>query len=228
MAERRPSAWPILFDLAIEILDRFREAQGFAPEWSFGGGTALMLQIDHRESHDIDIFLDDPQLLPFLNPETQNYAPSRAPDSHMSDGTRALKLVYEGAGEIDFICSPHITDNPVERHDVRGHDVAVEKPSEIIAKKIYFRGAMFQPRDMFDLAAVVAHYGNGYVIAALQQCGADRCATALATVERANPAFVQKVIGQLMYRESEEHLVTEAQGKSRLILELALSASRPS
>lgn len=30
-----------------------------------------MLQIDHRESDDIDIFLDDPQVLPFLNPETQ-------------------------------------------------------------------------------------------------------------------------------------------------------------
>lgn len=39
--------------------------------WSFGGGTALMLQIAHRESHDIDLFIDDPQILPFLNPETQ-------------------------------------------------------------------------------------------------------------------------------------------------------------
>jgi len=28
--------------------------------WTFGGGTALMLQIDHRESFDVDIFLDDP------------------------------------------------------------------------------------------------------------------------------------------------------------------------
>src|SRR5690606_10923434 len=67
--EHRASLWPILFDIAIEILDGFRETQGFAPQWSFGGGTALMLQIDHRESHEIDLFLDDPQVLPFLNPE---------------------------------------------------------------------------------------------------------------------------------------------------------------
>ena len=69
-AVHRPGPWPILFDIAVEILDGFREKQGFAPHWSFGGGTALMLQIDHRESHDIGLFLDDPQILPFLNPET--------------------------------------------------------------------------------------------------------------------------------------------------------------
>jgi hypothetical protein len=66
MPGRGHSQWPQLFDLAVDILDRFREAQGHTPGWSFGGGTALMLQIDHRESHDIDIFLDDPQILPFL------------------------------------------------------------------------------------------------------------------------------------------------------------------
>jgi hypothetical protein len=28
-----------------------------------GGGTAMMMQIDHRSSRDIDIFVSDPQLL---------------------------------------------------------------------------------------------------------------------------------------------------------------------
>ncbi|CUX65088.1 hypothetical protein AGR6A_Lc30003 [Agrobacterium sp. NCPPB 925] len=32
-----------------------------------------MLQINHRESFDIDIFIDDPQVLPYLNPTTQGY-----------------------------------------------------------------------------------------------------------------------------------------------------------
>ena len=32
-----------------------------------------MLQIDHRESHDIDLFLSDPQFLPYLNPETEGF-----------------------------------------------------------------------------------------------------------------------------------------------------------
>jgi hypothetical protein len=33
----------------------------------------MMLQIDHRESHDVDIFLPDPQLLPFLDPKLHDF-----------------------------------------------------------------------------------------------------------------------------------------------------------
>ncbi len=113
-----------------------------------------MLRIDHRESHDIDIFLDDPQLLPFFDPELQSYALSRQPDGSATDGARSLKLTYQDIGEIDFICCTSILDNPSTRKQVRGHDIDLESAAEIIAKKVYFRGGSFQPRDMFDLAAV--------------------------------------------------------------------------
>lgn len=73
----------------IELLAQLRERTGMRPAWSFGGGTALMLQINHRESHDIDVFIDDPQVLAYLNPETQEYPLSRLPDSYETDGTRA-------------------------------------------------------------------------------------------------------------------------------------------
>ncbi|WP_130220802.1 hypothetical protein [Bradyrhizobium genosp. SA-3] len=33
----------------------------------------MMLQIAHRESHDVDIFLCDPQSLPFLDPQKQDF-----------------------------------------------------------------------------------------------------------------------------------------------------------
>lgn len=33
---------------------------------TLGGGTALMLQIGHRDSRDIDLFLPDPQLLGWI------------------------------------------------------------------------------------------------------------------------------------------------------------------
>lgn len=68
MVERRPSQWLILLDLAIKIFDHFEKTVGSMPHWSFGGGTALMLQTDHRESHDIDIFIHDPQILLFATP----------------------------------------------------------------------------------------------------------------------------------------------------------------
>src|SRR3546814_12073265 len=85
-----------------------------------------MLQIDHRESHDIDLFLDDPQYLPFLNPETQGIKLERAPDSYQA-GTDALKLAYEELGEIDFICCDNILLDPTAATDVRGPAVPLEK-----------------------------------------------------------------------------------------------------
>src|SRR5690606_32176314 len=194
----RPSEWPALFDIAVQILDYAQAQIGFAPLWSFGGGTALMLQIDHRESHDIDLFLGDPQLLPYLNPETQAIPLARRPDSYSTEGTTVLKLAYKRTGEIDFIACADITDQPTETQDVRGHNVALETPAEIIAKKVYYRGWAIQPRDMFDIAAVAAHCGNDYAIAALQQAGRDKCETTLKMVEKLTPEFVQAINGQLL------------------------------
>jgi len=37
---------------------------------------------------------------------------------------------------------------------IRGREVDLETPAEIIAKKVYYRGDRMQPRDMFDIAAV--------------------------------------------------------------------------
>lgn len=223
--EGRPSQWPTLFDLAIAILDGFQETQGFRPSWSFGGGTALMLQIDHRESHDIDLFMDDPQVLPFLNPETRGYALSRTPDSYEGDGTRALKLVFADLGEIDFICCASIVEAPCEKRNVRGHEVLLETPAEIVAKKVWYRGGHFLPRDMFDMAAVAERLGTDYVLAALRECGKVRCKSALATIDAARPDFVQAAIGKLMYRDHTRQLITTAQDICRDMLERAVSGA---
>ena len=48
MHDGRPSEWPILFDIAAKILRHTEAVIGYAPIWGFGGGTAVMLQIDHR------------------------------------------------------------------------------------------------------------------------------------------------------------------------------------
>ena len=220
----RPSQWPVLFRLALDILARFEAAAGRAPRWSFGGGTALMLQIDHRESHDVDIFIDDPQNLPYLNPETQGYAVSRLPDGYSTDGASSLKLAFADLGEIDFICAGHLLDTPFRRTLVEEHAVDLETPAEIIAKKVFFRGARMQPRDMFDLAAVAERCGADYTVAALLACGHERCRSALATVDKSDPEFVRSVIGQLMYRETTAHLIPTAREITRDLLARALAA----
>ena len=69
--------------------------QEIIDHWTFGGGTAMMLQIGHRESHDVDIFLRDPQLLPFLDPEKQDFDFEIRPSDYGGDGTGFLKLAFE-------------------------------------------------------------------------------------------------------------------------------------
>ena len=58
--------WARLLRISRSMIQEVNSEQLLIDEWTFGGGTAMMLQIDHRESRDIDIFLADPQLLALL------------------------------------------------------------------------------------------------------------------------------------------------------------------
>lgn len=115
--------------------------------WTFGGGTAMMLQIDHRISHDVDIFLADPQVLPFLDPQNHDFNFEIRPADYKGDGARLLKLGFE-FGQIDFIVAPSLTSSPAMQATVEGEMVLLETIPEIIAKKIYHRGASIAPRDI--------------------------------------------------------------------------------
>lgn len=46
----------------------------------------MMIQIGHRESHDIDIFLDDPQLLGFIDPARSHLHFETMPSDYLGDG----------------------------------------------------------------------------------------------------------------------------------------------
>ncbi|MET7243867.1 nucleotidyl transferase AbiEii/AbiGii toxin family protein [Methylobacterium sp. EM32] len=181
-----------------------------------------MLQIDHRESHDIDLFLDDPQLLPFLNPTTQNYQIDKFPDEYQTDGSHVIKMFFENIGEIDFICCGSLTENPAYISEVDGRQVSLETPAEIIAKKIHYRGSRLQPRDMFDIAAVVQACGQDQVVGALRACGMDRCVDALAVADAMSPTFASNLMRQLLVREHNRHLLAEAQSMTRAVLRVAL------
>lgn len=182
-----------------------------------------MLQIDHRESHDIDLFLDDPQVMPFLNPGTQGYSLDHSPSGYEGDGSHVLKLTFGDVGEIDFICCASITEHPANKAIVRGRNVLLETPAEIVAKKIYYRGSRLQPRDMFDLTAVVEREGEAYVIAALRQCGRERCEFALRVADAMSPKLAVSIIGQLMYREYYAPLLREAQAVTQAALRASLA-----
>lgn len=219
-----PSRWPELFDMAMAIIDQ-ANAKGIGMHgWSFGGGTALMLQIKHRESHDIDLFIDDAQYLPYLNPETQDYHLALAPSDYETDGTRALKIVFDGIGEIDFICCDPVTEGPFVVSEIRGRNVRLETPAEILAKKVVFRGSHLQPRDMFDIAAVAQAMGTDYVVEACSRFP-DACLEALRVTESMSPKLVDAVTEKLLVYEGFLDLQGRAQMMAKEILAAAITRS---
>lgn len=218
MDDHPASKWADLFDQACHIIDQANSEITLIDSWTFGGGTALMLQIDHRESFDVDIFLDDPQLLPYLNPRTQGYTLDINPDGYETDGSRTLKIVFENVGEIDFICAPRLTDNPTVKAAVRGRDVLLETPAEIIAKKIYYRGAAMQPRDMFDIACVMRSHGLDYLNDALTPFR-GKCEAALKVARQMNPQFAETIMTRLLHRVGFSDVPLLAQAMTIQLLE---------
>jgi hypothetical protein len=144
--------WVQLFRVACAIIRQANSKQLVVDHWTFGGGTALMLQLDHRESHDIDIFLNDPQQLPFLDPQKQDFRFDIQLEDYEGDGVRSLRLVF-GIGEIDFIVASPLTSVPTIRRQIEGENVQLETIPEIITKKVFYRGSSIMPRDIFDIAA---------------------------------------------------------------------------
>jgi len=64
-----------------------------------------------------------------------------------------LKL-YFPEGEVDFVVSGPLTSHPTVTETLFGRRIEVETSAEIIAKKVWHRGAEFTARDLFDFALV--------------------------------------------------------------------------
>lgn len=220
-----PSRWTELFDVAVSIIVQANRDFDLVGNWTFGGGTALMLHIDHRESHDIDLFIGDAQVLPYLNPETQDYALELIPSGYATDGSRSLKIAFDGVGEIDFICSQPVLSGETVRQDIRGVPVELETPAEIIAKKVYHRCARLQPRDIFDIAAVAREKGVDYLARPLSRFP-DKVETALKVTERYRPDLLRAVLVEMNVRPGFEGVLETAREEAVVVLRRAL-ASRP-
>jgi hypothetical protein len=150
-----PSRWHELMTSCLEALD---SVSGHGEViWTFGGGTALAIDLGHRISYDVDIFLDSAavtkRLVPVTNEVTRRicWNPRTARADYQWPGSY-LKLIVFQKGEIDFLNATTLVEAPTAPFDFAGRLLKRERPREIIAKKIYYRGPMFKGRDVFDLA----------------------------------------------------------------------------
>jgi len=141
--------WKELLRKAVKIL----EYAGISFEdWSFGGGTALMLYYRHRESKDIDIFFTNPQFLPIVSPRLNDIAELISND--YSELSNFVKIKVRDR-EIDFIVAPNISGIQPERMAIDNLLIKVEQPEEIIAKKFFYRTESLKIRDFVDLYTVL-------------------------------------------------------------------------
>lgn len=195
---------------------------GYPFGWSLGGGTALMIQIGHRQSHDIDIFIDDAQVLGFLDPAKVDLHFQERPDGYRGDGARFQKFTFTGIGEIDFIVAGSLTNEPFVEHTIEQRPVKLETVAEIVAKKVYHRGRQAQPRDVFDIAAA-AHAHRDQVIAELRRFP-EQVAATNSRLDTLNPEYVRQVTGQLMILPAYQPLALSSLETARALLEDALTA----
>ncbi|HVB48366.1 MAG TPA: nucleotidyl transferase AbiEii/AbiGii toxin family protein [Burkholderiales bacterium] len=150
MADDPLKIWETLWARALELIDSVVKSAPPLDDWSFGGGTVLMRR--YRLSKDIDIFISDPQYLGHLTPRLNSDAEKMTSD--YTEDARFLKLRF-AEGEIDFVASAPLTQDPTITEVILGRDVAVETSAEILAKKLWHRGKEFKARDIFDFALVV-------------------------------------------------------------------------
>jgi len=215
-------AWRQLFRQACSLIEQVNSKQLIIDSWSFGGGTAMMLQIDHRDSRDIDIFLSDPQLLRFLDPETNTLRFEMRPSQVTGDGIRHLKFAFDPIGEIDFIVATPLTPLPTTWKEIAGISVRVETIAEIISKKIVHRASHIAARDMFDLAAAAAH-DRASIVAALRPFK-THVSVALNALGARNPEFVGAAIANLAIKEKYRPIAETAVQRAAAILAEALGA----
>ncbi|MEJ6002572.1 nucleotidyl transferase AbiEii/AbiGii toxin family protein [Paucibacter soli] len=146
----RPGDWQVLLPHALRLMAHL-ESETDSPVWTFGGGTVLMLRLAHRLSKDIDLFVDDPQYLGYINPRLSDVAESISTDYEENAEFIKLRLTH---GEIDVVVGSSLTPNPFETVSYGDRSIRVETCSEILAKKMWHRGNRAKVRDLFDLWSI--------------------------------------------------------------------------
>ena len=125
---------------------------------------------------------------------------------------------FKDIGEIDFIAAGTLISDPTTVAKVRGRTVTLETSAEIVAKKIFYRGASMQPRDMFDIACVRQHFGDAYLVEVLAPFKPE-CARALDTARKMQPAFARAMMEKLLCKPDFKTIPFEAQQSTIEVIE---------
>jgi len=144
-AHRAAGSWRSLEQVAHAMVADASQAAGRSFPAILGGGTRLMLAIEHRISDDIDLFIRDPQWINYLSPRLNDRFEGVI--SGYDEGASTLKFRFP-QGEVDFIVGMSLLGLPNEKASDCLFEL--EPVAEVLAKKLFYRGWALTPRDLYD------------------------------------------------------------------------------
>ncbi len=145
-------AWKSLLGYSFAVIDEVMRDHNVPFPIQIGGGSMLLRRYGHRKSNDLDLFVTDARLAKWCSPRFNETAADLFAD--YGEDAVTTKLII-GMQEIDIIAaSPIVEEDATEDAVLNGRQVSIERPREILAKKVAYRGRQFQPRDVFDLACI--------------------------------------------------------------------------
>lgn len=146
---REAGPWRTLEARAQRLVDDARHHGGESFKPVLGGGTRLMLALDHRISDDVDLFVDSPAWLPYISPRLNDMFESEL--AGYNEDNAHVKLRF-AEGEIDFVVAAPLLPASTNTWNPPADETSfpMESPAEVLAKKLFFRGWALTARDLFD------------------------------------------------------------------------------
>ncbi|EGP46186.1 nucleotidyl transferase AbiEii/AbiGii toxin family protein [Achromobacter insuavis] len=146
---RSAGPWKVLETRAQSLVADARRHGGDSFQPLLGGGTRLMLALNHRLSDDIDLFVDSPAWLPYVSPRLNDMFENEL--AGYNEDNAHVKLRF-AEGEIDFVVAAPLLPGSATTWNPAAPETSfpMEPPAEVLAKKLFFRGWALTARDLFD------------------------------------------------------------------------------
>ena len=146
---RASGPWKELESRAQLLVEDARRHGGDSFRPVLGGGTRLMLALNHRISDDIDLFVDSPGWLPYVSPRLNDMFDNEL--AGYNEDNAHVKLRF-AEGEIDFVVAAPLLPGISDMWNPHASETCfpLEPPAEVLAKKLFFRGWALTARDLFD------------------------------------------------------------------------------
>ena len=188
LRHRKEGTWLKLAGIASTIVANAEKTATSSLHAVLGGGTRVMLALNHRISNDIDLFIRDPQWIGYLSPRLNSNVEGLT--SAYEETAVSLKLRFT-EGEIDFIVAAPLLQLPEESSPETSFPL--EPIAEVLAKKLFHRGWQLAPRDLFDWWAIETKAPSAVPkseLSALLRVKFDGIANALEAMRQSGRAIV--------------------------------------